>query len=76
MTLVFKAQETTWSYEQSFYFSFITMTTIGFGDYVPAQVIYEPRGKFEGGTDQIRKYWSGTGPSLADNQSHGLNKEF
>eukprot|EP00116_Pleurobrachia_bachei_P002439 sb/3462701/ len=38
MTLVFKAQETTWSYEQSFYFSFITMTTIGFGDYVPAQV--------------------------------------
>ena len=38
MTFVFKWQETTWTYEQSIYFSFITMTTIGFGDYVPAQV--------------------------------------
>ena len=40
MTLVFKAQESNWTYEQSVYFSFITMTTIGFGDFVPVQVKY------------------------------------
>ena len=38
MTFIFKYQESTWTYEQSVYFSFITMTTIGFGDFVPAQV--------------------------------------
>lgn len=38
MTFIFKMQESSWTYEQSIYFSFITMTTIGFGDFVPAQV--------------------------------------
>lgn len=38
MTFAFKIQEESWNVEQSIYFSFITMTTIGFGDYVPAQV--------------------------------------
>ncbi|XP_063678702.1 uncharacterized protein LOC134814493 isoform X6 [Bolinopsis microptera] len=41
MTFVFKVQESSWTYEQSIYFSFITMTTIGFGDFVPAQVNVE-----------------------------------
>ena len=37
MMVAYGYREATWNFADSFYFAFVTMTTIGFGDYVPAQ---------------------------------------
>ena len=39
-----KQVETEWDYEESLYFTFITLTTIGFGDYIPT--VHYQDGKF------------------------------
>ena len=36
--LIFSEWES-WSFTEGFYFSFITLTTIGFGDYVPGDAV-------------------------------------
>ena len=35
--LVFKIWEREWTFLDAFYFSFVTMTTVGFGDMVPSE---------------------------------------
>lgn len=37
----------TWSYETAFYFCFITLTTIGFGDYVPSSSVDDPTSSYK-----------------------------
>lgn len=38
---LFKMWEDDWTFYDGFYFCFITMTTIGFGDIVPSKLTYE-----------------------------------
>ena len=49
-----------WSFLESFYFCFITMTTIGFGDFVPGENRENEMGKLassNGAVFQSKHYW-------------------